>query len=228
MKILAPLLLQAVSPAIPPATPPTADIPLQASAQSPTRPTSLTSDHVNDIGCVAILGLVADQQKRGVAGFDRFGDFAELGSAYAADVGERVIKETAQPRDVVALAMQQSAREQLPLLDAKNREKLNSRMDICLSELTITVQGSELSADDYLQCAARVSLLLDQGDERLGNEALLYENLTYRYKVRKYRRSSDVTVFARADVLKYAAGLKKNGDTVFDNQQIKRCVEIGT
>ncbi len=228
MKIFAILLLQAAITAQPLQQQPVQQQASQSALEPALQPTPLTDEHISDIGCVAILGLVADQQKRGVAGFDRFGEFAELGSVFAADVGERIIKETSQSREVVAIAMQESAREQLPLLEAKQSVRLNERMDECLSKLAIIVEGSELSADDYLQCAARVSLLLDQNDERLGNEQLLFENLTYRYKVRKYRRSSDVTVFARADVLKYAAGLKKNGDTVFDNQQIKRCVEIGS
>lgn len=222
MKILAPLLLQAVAPAQPSTLPP-----VKPSVEPSVQPTALTQEHVEDIGCVAILGLVTDQQKRGNEDFDRFGDYSELGRVFAADVGERIVKETSQSRDVVAIAMQEAAREQLPLLEDNQSDALNSRMDECISKLTITVEASQLSADDFLECAARVSLLLDQGDERLGNEALLYENLTYRYKVRKYRRSTDVTVFARADVLKYAAGLKKNGDTVFDNQQIEHCVEIG-
>lgn len=201
----------------------------QATIGVPAEPSPLTETHSRDVGCVAILGLVADQQKRGSIGFKRFGDIADRGRVMAADVGERIVKETGQAPEVVAIAMQESAREQLPLLKTENSAALDSRMAQCLPLLdAIVVVGDIATADDFRRCAAIVFLLSGKEDERFENEGLLFENLVIQYKRQVYGRGTQGTVFARADVLKHVDVLKNRGETSYGNAQVEQCVDLGT
>jgi hypothetical protein len=75
-------------------------------------PQPLTETHMRDIGCVATLGLVADEQRRGISSSLRFPDVQERGSKFAGIVGTRVMQETGQPKEVVASAISQSVNDQ--------------------------------------------------------------------------------------------------------------------
>ena len=75
-------------------------------------PQPLTETHMRDIGCVATLGLIANDQRRGMAPSIRFPNVMERGKKYAGIVGERVMAETGQSREVVRLAIMQSVEDQ--------------------------------------------------------------------------------------------------------------------
>ena len=91
-------------------------------------PQPLTDTHMRDIGCVATLGLVADEQRRGISSSLRFPDVQERGSKFAGIVGTRVMQETGQPKEVVAGAISQSVNDQQRLsietADATVRQKI--------------------------------------------------------------------------------------------------------
>ena len=91
-------------------------------------PQPLTHTHMRDIGCVATLGLVADEQRRGISSSLRFPDVQERGSKFAGIVGTRVMQETGQPKEVVAGAISQSVNDQQRLsietADATVRQKV--------------------------------------------------------------------------------------------------------
>ena len=91
-------------------------------------PQPLTETHMRDIGCVATLGLVADEQRRGISSSLRFPDVQERGSKFAGIVGTRVMQETGQPKEVVAGAISQSVNDQQRLsietADATVRQKV--------------------------------------------------------------------------------------------------------
>ncbi len=74
-------------------------------------PTPLTETHQRDIGCVATLAILAHEQKSG--GWTDHPDMAEPGKHWAAIVGQRVVRESGQPRELVALAMAEAAKAQL-------------------------------------------------------------------------------------------------------------------
>lgn len=91
---------------------------LQVGVAAPSQPQNqqlpkpLTALHMRDIGCVATLGLVADEQRRGVAGSNRFPDVTAKGKIYAGIVGDRVVFESGQPKEAVALAIRLSVKDQ--------------------------------------------------------------------------------------------------------------------
>lgn len=201
------------------------------------QPTPLTDAHSEAIGCVAVIALVADQQKKGAQGFSSYGDLNDKGPIFAANVGEQVLKETAQPRELIAFAIQESAREQLSLLEPDRSNDLSTRMEACLPLLedstgeVIIVEKRKIGADDYKNCGAIVRVIIDRGETRFAKQELLFENLSWRYKQEKYGRTSNGSTFARADILKEADVLKARARVniaSFDDEKIAFCQEIGS
>jgi hypothetical protein len=68
-------------------------------------PTPLTDLHQRDIGCVAVMGIIAYEQREGKAALTDYPDVRETGKKWAGIVGQRVMDETGQPREVIAFAM---------------------------------------------------------------------------------------------------------------------------
>lgn len=69
-------------------------------------PTALTETHQRDILCVVEIAVLANGQKRGlVAG----SDVQAKGRRWAGIVGDRIMFETGQPRELVAVAMTEAA-----------------------------------------------------------------------------------------------------------------------
>lgn len=69
-------------------------------------PSALSEVHQRDIACVVEIAVQADAQKRGMAAGT---DVQANGKRWAGIVGDRIVFETGQPREVVALAMQEAA-----------------------------------------------------------------------------------------------------------------------
>jgi hypothetical protein len=78
---------------------------IYALALAAAAPTPLTEAHQRDIGCVAVIGIIAHEQREGKAAAKGFPDVRETGKRWAGIVGQRVMDETGQPREVVAFAM---------------------------------------------------------------------------------------------------------------------------
>lgn len=94
---------------------------------APAAPSSLSEVHQRDIACVVEIAVQADAQKRGIAGGT---DVQANGRRWAGIVGDRIVFETGQPREVVALAMQEAAQASVgkprdgAVLDACTRQML--------------------------------------------------------------------------------------------------------
>lgn len=195
------------------------------------QPKPFTQAHSEAIGCVAVIALVADQQNKGAKGFSQYGDLNETGPLFAANVGEKVLKETAQTREVIAFAIQESAREQLSLLSSDRSADLSLRMETCLPLLedstadAIIVEKRKISADDYRDCGAIIGVMIDRDDMRIAKKDLLFENLSWRYKQEKYGRTSNGSTFARADILKEKINFKTQS---FEDEKVTFCQEIGS
>lgn len=94
---------------------------------APAAPSALSEGHQRDIACVVEIAVQADGQKRGMAGGT---DVQANGKRWAGIVGDRIVFETGQPREVVALAMQEAAQASVgkprdgAVLDACTRQML--------------------------------------------------------------------------------------------------------
>lgn len=90
-------------------------------------PSALSEVHQRDIACVVEIAVQADAQKRGIAAGT---DVQAHGKRWAGIVGDRIVFETGQPREVVALAMQEAAQAGVgktrdgAVLDACTRQML--------------------------------------------------------------------------------------------------------
>jgi hypothetical protein len=84
-------------------------------------PQPITETHNRDIGCVAVMALIAYDQGRNAPGAERFPDVRETGKRWAGIVGDRITFETGQPREVIAFAIKEAvAAEQQRAIDASD------------------------------------------------------------------------------------------------------------
>ncbi len=72
----------------------------------------LTAHHMRQIGCIATLGLIAHEQRRGIAAALAYPNLQDSGQKFTGIVGDRITFETGQPREVIALAIRQSVADQ--------------------------------------------------------------------------------------------------------------------
>lgn len=70
-------------------------------------PTALTDAHQRDISCVVEIAVLANAQKRGASSGT---DVQANGKRWAGIVGDRIMFETGQPREIVAIAMTEAAK----------------------------------------------------------------------------------------------------------------------
>lgn len=75
-------------------------------------PTPLSDIHQRDIACVAVMALIADDQKRKAEGYDNYPDVQQTGKEWAGIVGERVMEQTGLPQEVVGFAMTEAAKRE--------------------------------------------------------------------------------------------------------------------
>jgi hypothetical protein len=71
-------------------------------------PTPLTDVHQRDIACAVEVAIVAEWQRKGLWTGP---DIQKDGKRWIGIVGARVVKESAQPRELIGYAMQQAAEE---------------------------------------------------------------------------------------------------------------------
>jgi hypothetical protein len=77
---------------------------------TPVTPQPLSDTHMRDIGCVAVLGLIAYDQSRSAPLAMHHPDVRESGKRWAGIVGQRVMAQTGQPREVIALAISEAVK----------------------------------------------------------------------------------------------------------------------
>lgn len=104
-----PLLLLAVQP--PPASNRIMNIlPLFALILATNPPVPINDQQMQDLSCVAVIGLAAYQQRSKQNALPEYPDVREDGKRWAGIVGDRVTEATGQPREVVALAIQMAVK----------------------------------------------------------------------------------------------------------------------
>ena len=143
-------------------------IPIFALMLAPNPPIPISDLQMRDIGCVAVIGIVAHEQRSGAEAMASYADVRESGKRWAGIVGERVMEESGQPREVVAFAIKQAVEaEQGNVIgmddDAKSKHHVRNRFTECKS-----LMDSQLAAADASTPAAVVdnsaSMLADEPD----------------------------------------------------------------
>lgn len=73
---------------------------------------SLSDIHQRDIACIAVMALIANDQRRKAEGYDLYPDVQENGKIWAGIVGERVMEQTGLPKEIVGIAMNEAAKNE--------------------------------------------------------------------------------------------------------------------
>ncbi|RDV06065.1 hypothetical protein DXH95_01045 [Sphingorhabdus pulchriflava] len=111
-------------------------IPIFALMLAPNPPVPINEAQMRDIGCVATIGIIANEQRTGQELPETFPDLRESGKRWAGMVGARVMEESGQPREVVAFAIQQSVEAEqarvIEMNDAKDpMDYVRGRVKLC-------------------------------------------------------------------------------------------------
>jgi hypothetical protein len=80
---------------------------IAAPQPAPQRP-AMTATHQRDLACVAFFGVAAAKQRQGISGYGMIPDVRTDGPRWAGIVGDRVMRETGLPKEVVGFALQES------------------------------------------------------------------------------------------------------------------------
>lgn len=158
---------------------------LFAAVASTPLPRPLSDTEMRDIGCIATLAIIADDQRNGKAPALRFPNVMQRGRTYAGLVGARIVEQSGQPREVIALAIRKSAQAQRTMLarkDAKrsngegsatgSADRLNELAAPCITQLNASVPADDPTIDDYRYCAAIIKMTADDLEAREGKESI--------------------------------------------------------
>jgi hypothetical protein len=115
-----------------------------ALAQAAPAPRPLTVVENRDLGCIALLGLLADEQRRGLREIE-IPDVTVTGKTYAGIVGARIVADSGLPREVIAQAIMTAADDARKKTEATREGKagVRARLKQCLP-----LMQAELSAAD--------------------------------------------------------------------------------
>ena len=67
---------------------------------------------MQDIGCVAVIGIAAHEQRSKQGALSNYPNLGEDGKRWAGIVGDRIMSTTGQSREVVALAIQMAVKSE--------------------------------------------------------------------------------------------------------------------
>ncbi len=81
-------------------------LPIFALVLAPNPPVPINAAQMQDIGCVAVIGIAAHEQRSKQGALSNYPNLGEDGKRWAGIVGDRIMVATGQPREVVALAIQ--------------------------------------------------------------------------------------------------------------------------
>jgi len=115
-------------------------LPLFTLALAPNPPVPLSEIQMQDIRCVAVIGIAASEQRT------KNGVFTE----YPAMSDDRVMEETGQPREVVALAIQTSveAEEEMSATAEEGNTGFRERLTACVGKMNASLGALEMADGD--------------------------------------------------------------------------------
>lgn len=120
---------------------------IAASASLPL-PMPLTQDHMRDISCVAVMAIIASEQKRGDIRYGYYPAAGMAGRKWAGIVGERVTTQSGGSAERVAFAMHKAAQdEQAALISSPNAATtMEARYTACAPLMLADIDADLASA----------------------------------------------------------------------------------
>lgn len=110
-------------------------------------PESFTESQSRDIGCVAVLSIMAEEQQRDALGANAYPDVHETGPRWAAMVRDRIAVESGQSAETIRMAIWDAVKREQAAVRELTHPKLyvDQRMDACLPVMQAEL-GSESAA----------------------------------------------------------------------------------
>jgi hypothetical protein len=179
---------------------------------------ALSAESAQDIRCVAVLGIVAYDQRRETTEWADIPPVAKDGERFAGIVGERTMKETGQTREAVKdLILAQVAAVQ------KAKDVPRAEVETCVKRMAVVAPPPP--PPNLPRCAAIMTLAAEAVRKRDGlttgakDLATLASVLAYRAKT-EGKSEADVT----AAIAKERAAAEKAGGT--DDGELQDCAEL--
>lgn len=125
-----------------------------------------------DVGCAVAVGIIANEQRRGIAPSFRFPNVMQRGRQYMDMVGGRLMQQYGISRETATAIMKQSFEDQARAAAEADDPKayVDSRMATCLPLLDREVPAVPPVAADYLFCAAVIELAAEEAEMRGSDE----------------------------------------------------------
>ncbi|WP_323801146.1 hypothetical protein [Parasphingorhabdus sp.] len=94
-----------------------------------------TDSQSRDIGCVAVVSIISEEQRRDAPGANDYPDLRELGPRWAASVGDRISGESGQSVELVRKAIWDAVEKEQANVSNIDSPKayVDQRMTTCLA-----------------------------------------------------------------------------------------------
>ena len=130
-------------------------LPIFALVLAPNPPVPINELQMHDIGCVAVIGVAAHEQRSKQGALSNYPNLGEDGKRWAGIVGDRVMAATGQPREVVALAIQMAVKAEQDKAGAADEPStgFQERLTECVGAMNANLGVIEAAegADDGAQ-----------------------------------------------------------------------------
>lgn len=148
---------------------------------------------MRDIGCVAVIGIIAHEQRSGLDALKDYADVRDDGKRWAGLVGQRIMDESGQPREVVAFAIKQSVdAEQARAIKLESATKAKAyartRFDECKA-----VMDADLAAADAPAMTDAATVSGDEPSIAALHRQQLDEDLSTPHRIRYCKAMIDLT-----------------------------------
>ena len=122
-------------------------IPIFALMLAPNPPVPINALQTQDIGCVAVIGIAAHEQRSKQGALSNYPNLAEDGKRWAGIVGDRVMEATGQPREVVALAIQMAVKAEQDKASAAEEPStgLQERLTKCVGAMNANLGAMDMA-----------------------------------------------------------------------------------
>jgi hypothetical protein len=118
-----------------------------ALALAPNPPVPLSEIQMQDIRCVAVIGIAASEQRTKNGVFAEYPALSDDGKRWAGIVGDRVMEATGQPREVVALAIQTSVKteQEMSATAEEGNTGFRERLTACVGKMNASLGALEMA-----------------------------------------------------------------------------------
>ena len=122
-------------------------LPIFALILAPNPPMPINPSQMQDIGCVAVIGIAAHEQRSKQGALSNYPNLGEDGKRWAGIVGGRVTEATGQPREAVALAFQMAVKAEQDKLGAADEPAtgFQERLTKCVGAMNANLGAIDMA-----------------------------------------------------------------------------------